>query len=149
MGSATASVVVPGPRDQVFALFADRENYRALVGPVGATLVRAGVGARQGEGAIHRVGIGRVGVREQIVSVRPGRSFSYRMVTPAPVRHWIGTVEFHTDPSGTRVDYTLDVQAVVPVPRAVLSPVVRGMAAGLARGATRQLRRDQATTTSG
>ena len=57
--------------------------------------------------------------------------------------HDFGTVEFRTDPGGTRVDYTLDVEGVVPVPRAVLALVVRGMATGLARGATRQLRRAQ------
>ncbi|SHG99257.1 Ribosome association toxin PasT (RatA) of the RatAB toxin-antitoxin module [Jatrophihabitans endophyticus] len=142
MGSWTTSVLVPGPREEVFALFADRENYRALVPPVGARLVRPGRDRRQGEGAVHRVGLGPLGLREQIVALEPGRSFTYRAVTPLPVRHYIGVVDFHDDPrGGTRVDYTLDVEAVVPVPGPLLAVVVAGLAGGLARGATRELRR--------
>lgn len=140
MGSATANVVVPGSREDVFALFADRENYRKLVAPVGGTLLKPGMSERQGEGAVHRVGVGPVGLREQIVALVPGRSFTYQAITPLPVRHWIGTVDFHDDPVGTRVEYTLDVESRVPVPAAVLSVIVKGLAGGLARGATKQLR---------
>ncbi|MGI8678884.1 MAG: SRPBCC family protein [Jatrophihabitans sp.] len=141
MGRAQTSVIVPGPRDEVFALFADRENYRKLVGPIGGTLVKAGESARQGEGAIHKVGLGPFGISEQIVAIDPGRGFTYRAVTPLPVRHYIGVVEFHDDPSGTRVDYTLDVQAAVPLPAPILKILVKGLAGGLARGATKELRR--------
>jgi uncharacterized protein YndB with AHSA1/START domain len=141
MGKWHTSVVIPGPREQVFALFTDRENYRKLVGPVGATLVQAGTASRQGEGAIHKLGIGPVGISEQISSVDPGRSFSYRAVTPLPVRHYIGVVVFHDDPAGTRVDYTLDVEAAVPLPGPVMQLLVKGLAGGLARGVTRELRR--------
>jgi hypothetical protein len=141
MGTWRTSVVVDGARADVFDLFADREQYRTLVGPVGATLVRPGTGSRQGEGAIHKVGIGPVGISEQIVSVDEGRSFTYRAVTPLPVRHYIGIVEFHDDPGGTRVDYTLDVESVLPLPGPVMKALVKGLAGGLARGATRELRR--------
>lgn len=140
MSTATATVVVPGPREEVFTLFADRENYRNLVAPVGATLVTPGAEERQGTGAIHRVGIGPLGMREKITALDPGRSFTYQAVTPLPVRHWIGTVVFHDDPAGTRVEYTLDVEARVPLPKPVLSAVVRGLAGGLGRGATKVLR---------
>lgn len=141
MGKAQTSVVVPGPRDEVFELFADRENYRTLVGPIGGTLVKAGSSERQGEGAIHKVGFGPFGISEQIVSIVPGRSFTYRAVTPLPVRHYIGVVDFHDVAGGTRVDYTLDVEAVVPLPAPLLKIMVKGLAGGLARGATKQLRR--------
>jgi Polyketide cyclase / dehydrase and lipid transport len=141
MGTWRTSVVIPGPRDAVFELFADRENYRRLVGPIGATLVARGTDSRQGTGAIHRLGLGPLGISEQIVSLEPGRSFTYRAVTPLPVRHYIGVVDFHDDPKGTRVDYTLDVEAVVPLPGPVMWLVVKGLAGGLARGATRELRR--------
>ena len=127
MGVRRTSVIVSGPREEVFAMFADRENYRQLVGPIGATLVSAGDDERQGPGAVHRVGVGRVGIREQITALEPGRSFSYRAVTPLPVRHWIGTVEFHDDPEGTRVEYTLDVDAVFPVPGPVIGLAVKGL----------------------
>jgi len=141
MGTWQTSVVVPGPRERVFELFIDRENYRNLVGPVGATLVHAGAESRQGPGAIHRVGFGPLGICEQIVSVDPGRSFTYRAVSPLPVRHYIGIVDFHDDPKGTRVDYTLDVEAAVPLPGPIFTIMVRGLAGGLARGVTKELRR--------
>lgn len=141
MGSATTSVIVPGKREDVFALFADRENYGKLVAPVGCTLLQPGTSERQGVGAVHRVGVGPAGLREKITALVPGRSFTYQAVSRMPVRHWIGTVDFHDDPSGTRVDYTLDVEARLPVPSAVLAVVVKGLAGGLARGAAKQLRR--------
>lgn len=141
MSKAKTSVVVPGPREEVFRLFADRENYGALVPPVGCTLVEPGTAERQGTGAVHKVGIGPVGMKERITALEPGRSFTYQAVSGLPVRHWIGTVEFHDDPKGTRVDYSLDVEARVPVPAAVLAVVVKGLAGGLARGASKQLRK--------
>lgn len=140
MGTWRTSVVVPGPRDAVFELFTDRENYRKLVAPVGATLVTAGARSRQGEGAEHKLGVGPIGISEQITSFEPGRRFTYRAVSPLPVRHYIGIVEFHDDPMGTRVDYTLDIEAVVPLPGPVMRLMVKGLAGGLARGATRELR---------
>ena len=141
MGKWQTSVVVPGSREQVFELFADRENYRRLVGPVGATLVQPGRDTRQGEGAVHKLGVGPIGISEKIVSVDAGHSFTYRAVTPLPVRHYIGIVDFHDDPKGTRVDYTLDVEAAVPLPGPVMKLLVKGLAGGLARGAARELRR--------
>ena len=141
MGTWQTSVVVPGERETVFAMFTDRENYKRLVGPVGGTLLQPGRDSRQGEGAIHRVGVGRVGIAEMITALEPGRSFSYRAVSKLPVRRYEGHVEFHDDPQGTRVDYTLDVEAAVPLPGPVMRAMVKGLAGGLARGATRQLRR--------
>jgi hypothetical protein len=141
MGRWQTSVVVPGDREAVFELFTDRENYRKLVGPVGAKLVSAGTAARQGIGAIHKLGVGPVGISEQIVALDPGRTFTYRAVSPLPVRHYVGIVDFHDDPQGTRVDYTLDVEAAIPLPGPVMTAIVKGLAAGLARGATRELRR--------
>jgi uncharacterized protein YndB with AHSA1/START domain len=140
MGTWRSSTVIPGPRDEVFDLFTDRENYRRLVAPIGATLVRAGTASRQGSGAIHRVGVGPLGIKEQIVDVDPGRRFTYRAITPLPVRHYIGIVEFHDDAKGTRVDYTLDVEAALPLPGPVMRLMVKALAGGLARGATRVLR---------
>lgn len=134
-------MVVPGARDEVFALFTDRENYRRLVGPIGGTLVEPGATERQGVGAVHRIGVGPLGISEKIVSIDPGRSFTYRAVTPLPVRHYIGIVEFTDDPGGTRVDYTLDVESPLPLPGPVMDVLVRGLAGGLARGAGAVLRR--------
>lgn len=143
MARAQASELVPGARAEVFGIYTDRENYRRLVGPIGATLLRDGTDSRQGAGAVHRVGLGPLGVAEQIVDVEPGRSFTYRAVTRLPVRHYIGTVRFSDHPAGTRVDYELDVEPLLPTPgfSLVVKTMVVAMARGLARGATRELRR--------
>ncbi|GAB2477225.1 SRPBCC family protein [Jatrophihabitans fulvus] len=139
MARGTATVVVPGPRERVFALFADRENYGDLVAPVSCTLVRVGRTERQGVGAVHRIGVGPAGLREEIVALEPGRSFTYKAVTPLPVKHWIGTVEFHDHPKGTRVDYSLDIEGFVPLPAPVVKAAARGLAAGLARGVAKRV----------
>lgn len=141
MAKASSSTIVKAPREQVFAVYADRENYGKLVAPIGGALLQPGTSERQGEGAVHRIGVGSVGLREQIVAIEPGRSFTYSMVSKSPFRRWLGTVEFHDDPQGTRVDYTLDVEARVPVPAAVVTVLVKGLAGPLARGAAKQLRK--------
>lgn len=140
MGTWNISTVIAGPRDSVFALYADREGYRKLVGPVGATLVRPGRDSRQGLGAVHKLGVGPLGVSEEIVAFEDGEVFSYRAVSPLPVRHWIGSVTFHDTPGGTRVDYALDVEAAIPLPGLLMKGVVYGLAGALARGARRELR---------
>lgn len=140
MGVWRTSVTVEAPREQVFALFADRENYRDLVGPVGGRLVTPGTSSRQGEGAVHKIGVGPVGLAEKIVALEPGRSFTYQAVSRLPVRHWIGIVDFHDVPGGTRVDYALDVDSALPLPGPVMRAVVKGLAGGLAKGAAKRLR---------
>lgn len=141
MGTCRTTVFVPGPREAVFDLFTDREGYGRILAPIGARLTRPGTDSRQGPGAVHKVGVGPVGISEQITALEPGRRLEYRAVTPLPVRHYIGIVEFADDPRGTRVDYTLDVESPLPLPGPVLALLVRGLAVGLARGATRELRR--------
>jgi hypothetical protein len=139
MGQWSASITVKAPRAKVFDLFADRENYRKLV-PVGVKLIEPGTETRQGVGAIHRLGLGPLGIREQITSLEYGRRLTYRAVSPLPVRHYIGIVTFTDVPGGTRVDYTLDVEAAVPLPGIALKTMARTMAAGLGKGAERVIR---------
>jgi hypothetical protein len=140
MGTWNMSTVIPGPRESVFALYANREGYRKLVGPIGATLVRPGSQSRQGLGAVHKLGLGPLGVSEEIIGFKDGEAFSYQAVSPLPVRHWIGRVTFHDSPQGTRVDYVLDVEARMPLPGLLMKGVVYGLAGALARGAKRELR---------
>ena len=136
MGQWTASVVVAAPRAKVFDLFADRENYGKLV-PVGVKLIEPGVESRQGIGAVHKLGVGPLGIREQIIALEYGRTISYQAISRMPVRHYIGLVEFSDVPGGTRVDYTLDVDSALPLPGIVFKAMAKTMAAGLGRGAER------------
>src|SRR4051812_20407405 len=125
MGQWTASVIVNAERTKVFDLFADRENYRKLV-PVGVRLIEPGAESRQGIGAVHKLGVGPLGIREQIVGLDYGRSITYRAISRMPVRHYIGNVVFTDVPGGTRIDYTLDVEAAMPLPGFVLKGMAKG-----------------------
>jgi uncharacterized protein YndB with AHSA1/START domain len=140
MASYTVDTVIRAPRDVVYDVFADRERNGEFL-PVQTRLVREGESERQGVGAVHFLGVGPLGVREELTAVEPGRRIAYRVVGGAPVRSHIGTIEFDDVPGGTRVIYTMSSRPLVPVPGALVSLALRGAISAMVSGARREAER--------
>ncbi len=126
MASYTEEVVIEAPRNIVFEVFADREGSNDLL-PIGVKLKRPGNTERQGVGAVYTVGLGPVGVQEETTALVPGERFEYRVVGASPFKSHTGTVEFADDPRGTKVRYTMDSDPRLPIPAAVITPVLKQM----------------------
>ena len=137
MARYTVETEIAAPRDVVYEIFADRENNGDFL-PVTTKLVRSGLNQRQGVGAVHFLGIGKVGVSEEITDLDPGRRIAYRIVRGAPVRRHTGEITVADSPKGTKVTYTMDSDPSLPIPNVVAKQFLRGLITGMIAGARRE-----------
>lgn len=132
--------VFEAPRNVVYQIFADREGYSEFL-PFTVKLVRPGATERQGVGAVHRIGVGPVGVKEEIIELVDGERIQYRVVGGLPVRSHIGTITLTDHPRGTAVHYSMESTPLIPVPDAVMVWVLRQSMSSLVVGAGREAAR--------
>ncbi|MBJ8348223.1 SRPBCC family protein [Antrihabitans sp. YC2-6] len=140
MASYTVDTVIEAPRDVVFDIFADRERNSDFL-PVQTRLKSAGTTERQGVGAVHFLGFGKVGVSEQLTELVPGKRIVYKVVAGLPVKLHSGTIEFSDAPNGTRVLYTMEQIPPIPVPSKVIELALRGLIGAFVSGARKEAAR--------
>ena len=137
MASHTVNTVIAAPRDVVFGVFADRERNGEFL-PISTRLVTPGASERQGVGAVHLLGVGPVGIHEQLTDVVEGERIVYKIVAGAPVRSHVGTITFADAPGGTRVVYTMDSRPLLPVPGPLLAFALKGAISAMVSGARKE-----------
>lgn len=137
MPSYTLETVIPAPRDVVFDVFADRERNGEFL-PISTRLVREGTTERQGVGAVHFLGVGPVGIQEELTELVPGERIAYKIVRGAPVRSHRGTITFADAPGGTRVRYTMDSRPLLPAPAPLVTLGLRGAIGAMVSGARKE-----------
>ncbi|MBJ8342833.1 SRPBCC family protein [Antrihabitans sp. YC3-6] len=137
MASYTVDTVIEAPRDVVYSIFADRENNGDFL-PISTRLKSAGTTERQGVGAVHFLGLGPVGVSEQIIDLVPGERIVYKIVAGAPVKRHVGTIAFTDAANGTRVVYTMESEPKLPVPSKVLSLGLKALIGAFVSGARKE-----------
>ncbi|WP_405443303.1 SRPBCC family protein [Streptomyces avidinii] len=117
------------PPETVFGVFTDHRKYAALVTAIrSSVLEREGDPRPNGVGAVRRLHMPGVTVREQVtVYERPGR-YSYQLVSGLPLRHFTATVTFtpvQHQRTRTEVVYSVTVEPRLRVLKPVLSKVVK------------------------
>jgi len=65
-------------------------------------------------GAIRTITIGSVKVRERLVSVDPSRSFSYTILSGAPMKDHLGKAEFIPQGASTEIRWNVEFKPKVP-----------------------------------
>ncbi|OAT69004.1 hypothetical protein AWB85_23545 [Mycobacteroides immunogenum] len=140
MAQYIEETVFEAPRSAVYELLANREGYNDFL-PFTVKLVRPGDTERQGVGAIHQIGVGPVGVKEQIVELVDGERIQYRVVAGLPVRSHVGTITLADHPQGTTVRYSMESTPLIPVPDAVMVWILRKSMSSLVTGAQREAAR--------
>ncbi|WP_330231782.1 SRPBCC family protein [Nocardia sp. NBC_00508] len=140
MASTTVDAVIPAPREVVYRLFADRESLNAHLLPVQIKLTKPGLTEREGVGAQHLVGIGPVGVTEEITELVPGERMEYKVVKGAPVKRHVGIVTFADADNGTLVSYTMESDPKLPVPSKVVEFGLKNLIDVLIKGAQKAVR---------
>ncbi|WP_327114947.1 SRPBCC family protein [Nocardia sp. NBC_01730] len=139
MASTTVDAVIAAPRDVVYRLFADRESISPYL-PVQVKLTKPGLTEREGVGAQHIVGLGPLGITEEITKLVPGERMEYKIVKGAPVKRHVGIVTFADTDNGTLVSYTMESDPTLPVPAKVLEFGLKNLIGQFIKGAQKAVR---------
>lgn len=121
------------PPADVFALLADAPAWQDWAGPF-VPRARWEPGTRAGEGAVRRLGLGPLSVREQVVEHEPASVFSYVLLTGVRWHGYRADVRLTPDEhGGTRVEWTGRLSSPVPGVARLLLPAFRALVEGFAR----------------
>lgn len=132
------------PPQTVFALLADAPAWQEWAGPF-VPRARWEPGTPAGAGAVRRLGVGRLSVREQVVVHEPLHAFSYVLLTGVRWHGYRADVRLSEDEQGgTRVEWSGRVSSPLPVLPRVLLPVFRGLVEGFTRRLVREAERVRA-----
>ena len=125
MASFTLVREVAAPPEAVFDVLVDHRGYADITPMRRSELEREGEPAPNGVGAIrvlHSVG---PPLREEVLAYQPPSRFSYRLLSGAPVRDHVGTVQLTPQGEGTKVTYAVRTMPTLPLGGAVVVAVVK------------------------
>ena len=129
------------PPQSVFALLADAPSWQEWAGPF-VPRARWEPGTRGGVGAVRRLGLGSLSVREQVVVHEPPTAFSYVLLTAVRWHRYRADVRLHEDArAGTRVEWSGRLTSPVPGLARLLTPLFRWLVEGFARRLVRAAER--------
>jgi uncharacterized protein YndB with AHSA1/START domain len=135
---------VAAPPETVWEVVADLRGMSDYTKFRKVELEREGDPPPNGVGAIRVLHLVGPPVREEIIAFDPPRRFSYRMLSGAPVKDHVGTIELSPSGSGTRMSYVVETTPTIPLVGgglvAFLRRVIEDIAAGIAAEAERRAR---------
>lgn len=142
MATLDFSRTVAAPPETVFEVLTDHRGMGSFLPVRKIELEREGDPAPNGLGAIRSIHAVGPPIREEVIAYEPPRRFAYRMISGAPVRDHVGTVELTPAGEGTRMSYVLETTPRIPVAGfavvAVIRQVVERVAAGVAAEAEKR-----------
>jgi uncharacterized protein YndB with AHSA1/START domain len=122
-------------------VFDSLTNHRGIADYVWAvrrsTLDREGVPAPNGVGAIRRIEAVGPPIVEEIIDYQRPTRYAYKMLSGAPVRDHVGTVELREAGAGTEVSWHLRSTPKIPGLDRLLSPVLKRVIGELLKGAVK------------
>lgn len=137
MASFTYVRQVAAPPETVFAVLTDHRRYAEITPIRRSTLEREGEPPPNGVGAVRVLSAVGPPLREEVLSYEPSERFSYKLISGAPVRDHVGTVQLTPSGEGTEMVYAVRTNptlplvgpAVVGVVRLAIRSLIRGIAA--------------------
>jgi uncharacterized protein YndB with AHSA1/START domain len=115
MATFTLVRQVAAPPETVFDVLTDHRGYADITPIRSAELEREGDPAPNGVGAIRVLRSVGPPLREEVLAYVPARRFSYTVLSGAPVRKHVGTVELSSQNGGTELVYAVRTMPTVPV----------------------------------
>lgn len=100
------------PVEEIYAWLADHDSLGPLLkAPI--KRIRAGEGGPNGVGSVRRIGPPLVGIEETVTALEENRRIEYRITrNGGPVRNHRGQLAFSPQDGGSRVDWTIDFDAL-------------------------------------
>ncbi|TDQ04890.1 SRPBCC family protein [Labedaea rhizosphaerae] len=130
--------------DTVYELVSNAEKWTTWAGALApkSEWARKGTPEPAGVGAIRKVGLWPVWVREETTAAEPGRRHEYVLRSRGPIKSYVGEVLLTKRPDGgTDIEWTVRFTELVPGTGAALhvgvQQLIKALAGKLARGAER------------
>jgi uncharacterized protein YndB with AHSA1/START domain len=125
MASFTFERQVAAAPEIVFEVLTDHRRYAEITPVRKSALEREGEPAPNGVGAIRVLsGVGPA-LREEVIDYEPNTRFSYKLLSGAPLRNHVGTVQLTPEGDGTKVVYAVRTTSTLPVAGAVVVGVAK------------------------
>jgi uncharacterized protein YndB with AHSA1/START domain len=115
MASFTYEREVAAPPETVFRVLTEHRRYAEITPMRKSVLEREGDPAPNGVGAIRVLSSVGPPLREEVIAYRPPERFSYKLLSGAPLRDHVGTVELHPSATGTRMVYAVRTTPTLPL----------------------------------
>jgi uncharacterized protein YndB with AHSA1/START domain len=125
MASFTYARQIAAPPQTVFDVLTEHHLYAAITPLRKSVLEREGDPAPNGVGAIRVLTSVGPPLREEVIAFRPPSRFSYKLLSGAPVRDHVGTVELSPEGDGTRMVYAVRTVPTLPLAGAAVVAVVK------------------------
>jgi uncharacterized protein YndB with AHSA1/START domain len=125
MASISFERQIAAPPETVFDVLVDHRGYANITRMRKSELEREGEPAPNGVGAIrvlHSIG---PPLREEVLTYEPPTRFSYKVLSGAPIRDHVGTVELTSANGGTKVVYVVRMIPTVPIVGAAVVGMVK------------------------
>jgi uncharacterized protein YndB with AHSA1/START domain len=114
------------PIEKVFDALTDHRRFANYVWPIRrSTLDREGTPAPNGVGAVRRLEIAGPPLVEEIIDFQRPSRYAYKLVSGAPVRDHVGTIELREKGTGTEVTWHLRSTPTIPGLSPVLAPILK------------------------
>jgi len=142
VASFTYERQVAAPPETVFAVLTEHHLYAEITPMRKSLLEREGEPAPNGVGAIRVLTSVGPPLREEVVAYEPPTRFSYKLLSGAPVRDHVGTVEMTPQANGTtRVVYAVHTTPTLPLVGAAVVAVVKQAIKALLNGIVKESER--------
>ncbi|MEQ9546166.1 MAG: SRPBCC family protein [Marinobacter sp.] len=123
------------PRNRVFALFADHGRFGKLLGAPVKRIQDSDQADPNGIGSVRKIGIGPLSLEETVIGFEPDSLIEYTITSMSPIRNHMGRIRFEdSGERGTRVNYTITFEDIVPFTGRVVSAALeQGIRKGIKR----------------
>jgi uncharacterized protein YndB with AHSA1/START domain len=146
MASFTYEREVAAPLETIFEVLTDHAGYAAISPLRKSVLEREGEPAPNGLGAIRVLSAVGPPLREEVIAFQPPTRFAYKLLSGAPLRDHVGTVEMSAGADGrTRVVYAVRTTPTLPLVGPLVVPVVKQAIKRLFDGIVNESERRAAT----
>jgi uncharacterized protein YndB with AHSA1/START domain len=141
MASFTYRHHIAAPPQTVFDVLTEHERYAAITPMRKSVLEREGDPAPNGVGAIRVLSAVGPPLREEVIAYQPPSRFSYKLLSGAPLRDHVGTVELSPDGEGTEMVYAVKTIPTLPLGGTAVVGVAKQGIKTLIRGITTESER--------
>ena len=149
MASYTLQANVAAPVETVFDVLTDHRGYAKITPLRGVEIEREGDPPPNGVGAIRVLKSIGPPIREEVVEYNRPTRFVYRLLSGAPVRDYVGTVELASHNGGTQIVYHVDSTPTVPVGGAIVTAVGKAMVGQLFKAIVKESERRAGSSSPG